>query len=139
MAFSVGMLRDTAELISEGSGSRSPLNSRFTVKAGGPALKPAPAVGPAPKNGMRLTKNRASEVAPKAPVIRTNNCCLAIELLHGAKPIKQTTDQTRQKPPRQTTPLIQRGSASAGSAPRAQSPSRDEIKSLGSIFSFSKQ
>src|SRR5271154_4822860 len=98
MAFSVGMLRDTAELICEGSGSRSPLNSRFTVKAGGPALKPAPAVGPAAKNGMRLTKNRASEVAPKAPVIRTNSC-LAIGLLHGAKPIKQATDQTHQKAP----------------------------------------
>src|SRR5580693_17820 len=84
--------RDTAELISDGEGSRSPLYSRFTEKAG---VNPAPAVGSTLKNGIRPTKNRASAVTPNAPAERANKN-LVIGLLRSAGIISLTIKQTRQ-------------------------------------------
>jgi hypothetical protein len=87
--------RDTAELISDGNGSRSPLYSRFTEKVG---VSPAPAVCSTLKNGISPTKNRASDVTPNAPAKRTNKN-LVIGLLRGAGVIGFTIKQTRQNPP----------------------------------------
>src|SRR6202044_3425556 len=84
---------------SDGNGSRSPLYSWFTEKAG---VNPAPTVGSALKKGINPTKNKASKVTPNAPAQRTNRN-LVIGLLRSTGTIRLAIKQTRQKPPTQLT------------------------------------
>src|ERR1700734_3617479 len=81
--------RENAELISDGNGSRSPLYSWFTEKAG---VNPAPTVGSALKKGINPTKNKASKVTPNAPAQRTNRN-LVIGLLRSTGTIRLAIKQ----------------------------------------------
>src|ERR1700733_14776935 len=86
--------------MSDGSGSRSLLNSRLTEAAGDLAENPAPALGPTlkmGKKGRKPTNRKDSEISPTALAMRSNKA-LAIGLLLR-QPTDCLFDRMRQKPP----------------------------------------